>query len=431
MNEKYVLVGCAFFNWSETQRMIEIADELNLRGYKIVFIGEGKYDFLLKEKPFIRIVIPYDNEWYTEERISKMLGMDASGNNYATTDEINNIVTSEIEVIKHYNPLIILTGYRMSLTVSARCLNIPIAWCLSATLSKIYLEKVLRFAKEFCKNNKELGKSYQDIRTQFENKIACERLLENCKTSKHWNEVLRSKNITEFTCDLEIYTGNINLMSDARELFNDISETEKYRFIGPILNNEKIEMPQIVNQVISKNNGRKKVLISIGSGGKKELFKRILNSTKNLEYDFFVSVVGILDPEEIKEFPPNYYFCDKFPLVEISQVCDAAIIQGGQGTLYAVIAGKCPFIALPATFEQRQNVENILRNNTGGKIINLYEITERLISNSLIEVLENSNYKKSVSNIAEKIQIYFSDSRLAPKNAADYIEEYINDSKRC
>ena len=51
---KYILVGSALFNWSETQRMIEISDELTRRGYQIVFVGKGKYDFLLEEKGYIR-----------------------------------------------------------------------------------------------------------------------------------------------------------------------------------------------------------------------------------------------------------------------------------------------------------------------------------------------------------------------------------------
>lgn len=422
--EKYILVGCALFNWSETQRMVEISDELILRGYKIVFIGKGKYDFLLNNKPYIREYVSYDEKWYTEERISKMLGMDVCGNSYATSDEINGIVDSEIKIINKYNPILILTGYRMSLTVSARYANIPIAWCLSATLSRLYLTKVLERAKELCKNNRSSGASYQDIRSQFENKIACERLLKNCKTSKAWNEVLTNKNLEIFTSDLDIYTGDLNLMSDAKELFEDIDETKQYHFIGPILNNEKIIMPDVVSKVLDSNNGRKKVLISIGSSGTKETFKKILDATRNLDFDFFISVIGILD-KELEEYPDNYYFCEKFPLVDIAKVCDIAIIHGGQGTLYAMIAAKCPFLVLPATFEQRQNVENVLRNNKCGKIIYSYEFSNKKFQDSLLSVLSSKKYKESIIELSHNIKKYFEDSRFASKRAADVIENFV------
>lgn len=254
---KYILVGSALFNWSETQRMIEIADELTKRGFQIVFIGDGKYDFLLNNKQFIRESIIEDKIWYTEDRISKMLEMDVYGNNYASVEEINSIVSAEINLIQKYNPVLILTGYRMSLSVSAKITRIPIVWCLSATLSKMYLSKIMEIADNAC-SNKKLISEYRDIRVQYENKLACSRLLYSCKTSQTWNEVLTRYGTEPFVSDLDIYTGDLNLMSDPKELFKNIMETSAYHFIGPIMNNEIIKMPVNVEKVLNKNNGRKK-----------------------------------------------------------------------------------------------------------------------------------------------------------------------------
>ena len=192
-------------------------------------------------------------------------------------------------------------------------------------------------------------------------------------------------------------------MSDAKELFPELTETVNYKFIGPILNNQYIEMPEIVNRVISQNNNRKKVLISIGSGGKKELFLKILRSTLDFDCDFFVSVVGILNDDDIKDYPSNYYFCDKFPLIEIAQLCDVAIIQGGQGTLYATIAGKCPFVSLPATFEQRQNIENLLKHYKCGEIIRMFSVTEPSIKNALKLLLDSAEYQDGIISVSNDI----------------------------
>lgn len=422
---KYILVGSALFNWSETQRMIEISDELYLRGYKIVFIGEGKYDYLLNEKDYIRETVEYDAKWYTPERITMMLGMDQYGSNYATLVEIENIISPEIDIIKKYSPAAILTGYRMSLTISAKLCKIPIIWSLSATLSKIYLRSVANKANRVNRVKRDSALSYQDIRALFEDKIACERLLGESKTSTVWNTFLKNNSCPPLSCDLDIYTGDLNLMSDASELFPDLNETEKYKFIGPIWNNQPIEMPEIVNEVFEKNNGKKKVLISIGSGGKNELFKKILQSTLDFDCDFFVSVIGILSNDDIKEYPDNYHFCDKFPLIEIAKLCDAAVIQGGQGTLYAVIAGKCPFVSLPATFEQRQNVENLLRHYKCGEIIRMFHVTENNIKNGLNAVLCSNKYKDNIVEISNVISKYLINRKYSSITAADYIEEMI------
>lgn len=426
---KYILVGSALFNWSETQRMIEISDELNRRGYKIVFIGEGKYDYLLDTKAYVREYIDYDSTWYTPNRISMMLGMDQYGSNFATFDEVEKIIAAEINIIKKYNPVAILTGYRMTLTISAKMCQIPIVWSLSATLSKPYLEKVAEKTKQINRIKRDTKQSYETIRALFEDKIACERLIGECRTSDVWNDFL-SKNLrSPLSCDLDIYTGDLNLMSDAKELFPELTETVDYKFIGPILNNQHIEMPEIVNHVISQNNKRKKVLISIGSGGKKELFLKILRSTLDFDCDFFVSVVGILNDDDIKDYPSNYYFCDKFPLIEIAQLCDVAIIQGGQGTLYATIAGQCPFVSLPATFEQRQNIENLLKHYKCGEIIRMFSVTELSIKNALKRLLDSAEYQDGIVSVSNDISKYLINRKLSSVTAADYIEELISDKK--
>lgn len=427
---KYILVGAALFNWSETQRMIEIADELSVRGYKIIFIGEGRYGHLLREKDYIREIVSYDSQWYTPRRIKMMLEMDQYGNNYAEIDEIEKIVAAEINVIKKYRPAAILTGYRMSLTISAKLCGIPIIWSLAATLSKIYLENIAQKARQVDGIKRDANVSYQDIRALFEDKIACKKLLGASKTSSVWNEFLKNHFTAPLICDLDIYTGDLNLMSDAGELFPELRETEKYKFIGPILNNQPIEMPEIVDAVFGQNNGRKKVLISIGSGGKRDLFLKILQSTSAFACDFFVSVVGILHEEDIKDYPDNYYFCEKFPLIEIAAKCDAAIIQGGQGTLYAVLAGQCPFVSLPATFEQRQNTENLLRYAKCGELVRPFAITELNIKNALARVLHTAEYKENIRNTAGIIRKYMRNRRLSAITAADFIEEMILHKER-
>ena len=423
---KYILVGSALFNWSETQRMIEISDELNRRGYKIVFIGEGKYDYLLDTKNYVREYIDYDSTWYTPKRISMMLRMDQYGSNFATSDEVEKIISAEINVIKKYNPVAILTGYRMTLTISAKVCQIPIIWSLSATLSKPYLEVVAEKTKQINKIKRDSKQSYESIRALFEDKIACERLLGECKTSDVWNDFL-VKNLCEpLSCDLDIYTGDLNLMSDAKTLFPEIKEDRRYRFIGPLLNNQIIEMPEIVKSVLNKNHEKKRVLISIGSAGKKELLLKILEATLGFDCDFFVSVIGALSENEIKKFPENYYFCEKYPLIEIAQKCDVSIIQGGQGTLYAMIVAKCPFVSLPAFFEQRKNIENVIKSYKCGEIIRNYNISSNTIQLALSKLLSDAEYKNNIIRAANDIEEYTYNRNQSSITAADFIEDMLN-----
>lgn len=92
-----------------------------------------------------------------------MLDMDKYGGNFARSDEVEKIIESEIKVIEKYKPEAILTGYRMTLTVSARVCEIPVVWCLSAAVSKPYLEMTLEKTKLLSakKRERDSGQAYE------------------------------------------------------------------------------------------------------------------------------------------------------------------------------------------------------------------------------------------------------------------------------
>lgn len=431
-NKKVIMVGAALFNWSETQRMIEISMEMYHRGYQIVFLGEGKYDFLLQDRSFIREKLCADKKWYTPERIEKMLDMDHVGSDYAQSQEIEEVVAEEIALIQKYKPAAILTGYRMTLSVSARITKVKMVWCLSAVLSAPYFEKNRERLKRFeedKKKKKDNNLTYREIRALYEDAAAYTKMIENCRTLKEWNRCLERYGAKLFRYDMEIYIGDLNLMSDARQFFPQIDEIPgKYVFIGPIFNSERIEMPQIVHEIQSHpvRKHRKKILVSFGSSGRKELLMQVLDAMRKFDFEFFISVIGLLSEEEIKNFPDHFHFCDKFPLLEVATLCDSAIIQGGQGTLYAVIAGNCPFLAFPATYEQRHNAENMVRYQKCGKVLHDYERQTDQIAREFLEFVSNPEYQIAMKRMNQEIGEYLYDQRQkAEKIAADNIEKLI------
>ncbi len=131
---KTIIVASALYNWGETHRMVGIGEELKKRGYRIVYLGEGKYDHMVDETDFERVKVPGDEEWFTPERIKKMMDIDTYVNNYATADEILKTVKAEVEVMKKYNPVMVVTGYRTTLSISARVLKVPLVWVLSSVV---------------------------------------------------------------------------------------------------------------------------------------------------------------------------------------------------------------------------------------------------------------------------------------------------------
>ena len=81
------------------------------------------------------------------------------------------------------------------------------------------------------------------------------------------------------------------------------------------------------------------------------------------------------------------HFSEKYPLLEMAEHCDAALIQAGQGTLYAMLMGKCPFVSIPGPFEQRHNITNLLENFGCAKRLYAAYLTSRQVAEAMHEVL--------------------------------------------
>lgn len=425
-NGKNILVGSAFFNWSETQRMIEFSKELYRRGYTIIYLGKGKYDFLLESLPFIREILEEDEQWYTKNRINKLLQMDKFGNAYATAEEIDSVVSAELRLMEQYKPVLVMTGYRMTLTISSRISDIPLVWCLSTVVSCMYFDKVLSVGKEQVdykkKKNLLKNENYQKVHSLYLDILTRKRIAKSCATSGEWNKCLKMHQKKPFSCDMDLFVGNLNLMTDAKEFFPEIEEVKgRYQFCGPIFNSEMISMPAAVKEHKAREEkNRKKVLISLGSAYVQKNLKLILDAVSELDYDFFITS---FDYQEEVMYPENFHFCEKFPLIEIAEYCDACIIQGGQGTLYSVIMGKCPFLVIPAFYEQRHNAENLLKYAKCGEVLYSYQLKKENITASVQRIVEVKSYQEEIITIHKVVEKYYSVNELrAECLAADAIE---------
>lgn len=428
-NKGIILIGSAMFNWSETQRMTGLGLELYNRGYYIVFIGKGKYDYLLNENPFERKYIEADDWWFTKDRVIKMMDIGRYGNNYASLEEIEEMIAQEVTLIKEVKPLIMITGYRTTFKVSAQMAGISLVWCLSAVVSPMYFEQGLAnipeqqmlYIENFMKKNRP-----EENRQEIYKKLTKKYVLTRNKTSVEWNQYLMNHNLPVFQCDLDMFKGELNLMSDAEELFPTIpANLPDYKFCGPILAKENIPMPECVLHH-KKKKGKKVVFMVMGSSGEKKVFLQVLRSMKETDYDVFVATVGIISEEETKEFPSNFYFAEKYPLIEMMKYADAAIIHGGQGTVYSTILGAKPFVGIPMFNEQQYNLENLIRTARCGIILLKNQVEEKSMKKALDDIMTKKEYAENMRRMNRKISRYYYDKAWdANVSAVNHIESLL------
>lgn len=425
MKQKLALMAPAMFNWSETQRMVKIALALKRNNYRIIFLGNGYYSFLVDKTVFDCIQINEDEKWFSEERKKKMLDIDRYGNDYASSIEIETIVNAEVHLLQKLNPDVIITGYRTSMTISAKVVQIPLIWCLSAVITPMYFYSGLASFPD----NKNMHVFLENFRSEEIKQKYIQKFLKlsvenNCSTSKEWNKVLKKYKLPLFKSDLDIFKGDLNLMSDAAELFPSSFENEnKYKFCGPIFSKNDTKLPEFVPDVCG--NCKKSILVVLGSSGHRNVFIQILNSLRDLDANIFVAKVNILTNEDENDYPDNFYFYDSFPLIETLKYMDVCIMHGGQGTMYDNIISGTPFIGIPMFNEQQYNLENLCRYG-GGIIIHQNELCKPKLVEAINNVINDKTYYDNMNRLKKMIYKYYAEDDFdAANKSAGYIMELL------
>lgn len=420
--EKKVLVAAAAYNWAECHRMAGIGKEFLKLGYSVYSLGIGKYDYLLKEG-MEHLSIEYDSVWYAPDRINKLMNMDEYGNDYCQQEELENMLMYERVLLEEIKPDLIVTGYRTTLSLSCKMVNIPLVWILSAVVSPLYYQYGLATMPE-------------RVPIQYVNRISdkklqsayyCKVALKNNGTSKVWNKVAKKYTIPELKSDLEIYTGDLSLMSDIPELFPDFKNVPaKYQFCGPLFNYEEISMPSCIDRYQEKG-GRKRIFVTLGSSGELEILLQILESLIKIDADIFVATTSIMDSSMQRKFPGNFYFGEKYPHKEIAEWVDLSIIHGGQGTVYTTLLAGKPFIGIPMFSEQQYNIENAVRHGSG-EYISVKSLFEGTLEDTINKIFSDSAYNDNAITLREVIMPYYEDeTKNASSIAVQRIKEFFWD----
>ena len=418
---KTIIVASALYNWGETHRMVGIGEELKKRGYRIVYLGEGKYDYMVDETDFERVKVPGDEEWFTPERIKKMMDIDTYVNNYATADEILKTVKAEVEVMKKYNPVMVVTGYRTTLSISARVLKVPLVWVLSSVVSKnFFLSKIDSLPEKSILNryfNKDKMNQNKEVMLGFIKKMFS---IYN-ESSAEWNKVNEMYGLKKFESDLDIFEGELNIASDPPE-FGE--EGDGYKYCGPIFHKKRIEMPEVAADIDSIT--KKKIFIVMGSSGTGEDFERVLKNLDNEDYEYYVSS-GRMTEEEKKKYPENFHFADAYPVYEMAGKVDACITHGGQGTIYSVLAAGKPFIGIPLFMEQQYNLETMQKKHYG-ILLPKDKVTKETIEEALDRAFTDKELIEGAKEGGEIVRKYLIDPEYsAESKAAEIIKEYLDE----
>ncbi len=422
MSKKTVLVAPEMVDLAESHRMASFARAFHELGHDVVVLGDGRYDYLFDDIPCRRVFIEYDSVWMDDEHFRRMHNVDEYGMNWIAPAELSTFIAAEVELLRSIRPDVAITGFRPSIRLSSRVMGVPLVWVLSAAVSEPYFQSGLGTAPHglFVKHPL-MALAPPPLRNWVANMAP----LHLPFKIDAWNKVALKWGIGRFESTLSIFRGDLNLLSDAPELFPELDRLPAgYAFCGPLLMEHPIPAPDSLRNY-QKKPGRPVIFFSMGSSGSPQLFKSLVPALANQPYDVFVATTSIIDKAEFGHLPDNVIMEKFFPPIEVAALADVAVIHGGQGTVYSALFAGTPFVGVPMFSEQQYNLEAMARRGSG-LVLRRDHCTPQTLLGAVRRILADGDFAQSAAYIQEMLLKYRSQPDLyPPRVGAEMVIDYL------
>ena len=411
--KKKLVMAVAGYNLAETGRMIEIAREAR-KHFEIVFASYGgKFEELIEKEGFNLVKM---SPRLTPEKLARLRvvlsGETLNTVGYLSSRELEERVPREIEFFKKENPAAILTGWCLSVTISARAAGIPFINVLHSTTIREYYEAGLqswpdrtdfRFIHWLFHND-----------TDRMNRWMSSLVLKMSSPVKAYNRIGRKYGIPAFRNFIDLIEGDHTLLADIPEWVGFTEIRPSLQYIGPLP--ARIDQP-VPEEVISMPRDKPIVYFAMGSSGKPELVAEILEGFRDKPYRVIAPVSSHIGDMKI-DIPENVIMTGFLPAHKVNPMADISVIHGGQNTVMNACLSGTPIIGIGMHPEQQANLDACVRKGFAIRL-NKREVAVSDVLKAIDKMLEDRQAKTSVRAFQEQLQQW-----NGPKNASDFLAEH-------
>lgn len=394
-------------NIAETTRMIEIAKE-SKDTFNCVFFGYSDvYSHLIEQAGFeFRRMTP----WLTKEKIEHLWKVDRmeSFDDPFTESELRERVESEVALFRELDPVAIVIGFTLSVTISARVSQIPLVYVLPFPLTRPFLDAGLAtFPDEF---------DYPFLRVlppRLLDRITNEWLKNTRLWIKPFQRVAAHYGIPPITRLVDIYEGDFNLVTDIPQLTGVKDLPKNWQYVGPIFAHLEGEVPA---ELLNLPHEQPIIYCAMGSSANRDILGTVIEAFDNTPYTVIAPVSAHIQNQNIS-VPKNVLVYDWLPATKVNPLADIAVIHGGQGTVQTACAAGTPFVGIGLQPEQESNIDAIVRQGSAIRIRK-----RRLSRKALLSAIEQLLKDPVAHQKAKELQMLVADWNGA-KNSAEFLKQ--------
>lgn len=384
MREKHPigLFGVVGWNIAETTRMIEVAKKATTWCEPHFLSYGGQFDHLVTDEGFpLHHGTPAD----TPQKIEHLWAVDR-GEKIATpytTEEISERVAFEVSLAKKLGASAMVMGSVLTFSISARVVGMPLINVVPFALTRPYLEA---------------GLPALPGRSRFVNTVTAFLALRLPVYVGPFNAVAKHYGLPRFRTALDVWSGDINCVSEHHLLMADIDLPDTWRVCGPIFANLPGQIPEGVRQWIADATCPT-VYFAMGSSANKDVLELALSAFEGMAVRVVAPIRSHLRPDTV--IPDNVLVTDWLPALEVNRLVDCAVIHGGAGTVQTAIHAGIPFVGIGMQPEQSINIESVVR---WGAAIRLprKRLTPAIVRSAVMELLSNDSFAKRAKELASE-----------------------------
>ena len=206
----------------------------------------------------------------------------------------------------------------------------------------------------------------------------------------------------------------LTLIFTSREFFGEMELPEHFKFVGPVFNRRKVEIPFNWEAFLSIR--QPKILVSIGTTfdheHKKSFFSKVIEAFALED----IHVVVVSDPALFEEWPANFTVQKQIPQVELLPYLDAVVCHAGHNTVCESLMHGLPLVVIPIAYDQSHVAGRVFRVGAGERL-NFNRFKAKHLLEATNTILKNTSYQEA----ATKIKQSFIDAG-GNETAADLLE---------
>lgn len=395
-----LLFSTVGWNIAETTRMIEVAKTFKDEYHCQFMSYGGEFESLIIEEGFnLHKMEPRE----TPKKIEHLWRVDR-GETISqpwTLKEVEARVAAEVALMLDLKPKAVFLGFTLTLPLSTQIADIPLISIMPSALSRPYIQQKNPISPFLPKWIDAIGR-YILLRVPL--------------LTRNMRKVAKQYGITPPKTLFDVWEGDVNILTDVKELSLIKNLPEHWYFSGPIYAKLNREIP---SEIVKTINNAKNPLVyfAMGSSANKKTLNKALKMLEGLDITVIAPIKTHIDKKTF--IPSNVIITDWLPAPEVVPLMDLAFTHGGQGTVQTNVISGVPFLGIGMQPEQTINIYVFDRFGCA-KLLHPKRFNKTQVQTTINLLIKNKHYKEKA---LEAKKIYEDNDGV--KIAHDIVKDYL------